>query len=396
MPDQILDGIQQQFASATAGWYASIFPYARKLFFALAVIELTWAATLWALERDDTTSVASAFLRKVVATAFFYAILLNAGSWIPATINSFAAIGASAGGLEELTPSGVLTQGINVAAKMLEPLGLLGFVTATIAAIIGGLSAIGVIVAYGVIAAQLLLTNVESYIVVGGGILMLGFAGARWTSEIASRYLSYAIAIGIKLFTLYLIIGIGNSLAPQWGALLASPDATLNPRVYFQILGGALAYMMLAWYIPSLGASLYSGTVALSVAELAHTGRSAGTFGAAAALGGLASGGATIESGRAIAEATRLGRASADAHGGGLYGAVTGTFDAAGALARESVRGAVPTLSGSHRRVSGRLAEERALRSARVAGYGRSDSSGPRDGRRGDETRTQRPWDAAR
>ena len=124
---------------------------------------------------------------------------------------------------------------------MLEPLGVLGFVTATIASIIGGLAALGVVFAFGIIAAQLLLTNVESYIVVGGGVLLLGFAGSRWTADIASRYLSYAVAIGIKLFSLYLIIGIGNSLAGQWGVLLASPDATLNPRIYFQILGGALA-----------------------------------------------------------------------------------------------------------------------------------------------------------
>ena len=102
---------------------------------------------------------------------------------------------------------------------MLEPLGVLGFVTATIASIIGGLAALGVVFGFGIIAAQLLLTNVESYIVVGGGVLLLGFAGSRWTTDIASRYLSYAVAIGIKLFSLYLIIGIGNSLAGQWGVL---------------------------------------------------------------------------------------------------------------------------------------------------------------------------------
>lgn len=72
---------------------------------------------------------------------------------------------------------------------MLEPLGVLGFVTATVASIIGGLAALGVVFAFGIIAAQLLLTNVESYIIIGGGGLLLGFAGSRWTTDIASRYL---------------------------------------------------------------------------------------------------------------------------------------------------------------------------------------------------------------
>lgn len=291
MPDAILDGIQQQFATATGGWYTAVFPYARKLFFALVLIELTWAAALWVLDRDDPASVVASFIKKIVAVAFFYAILLNAGAWLPAVINSFTGIGAAAAGIEELTPSGVLNQGVNLAAKMLEPLGLLGFLAATIASIIGGLAALGVVFAFGIIAAQLLLTNVESYIVVGGGVLLLGFAGSRWTADIASRYLSYAVAIGIKLFSLYLIIGIGNSLAGQWGELLLLPDATLNPRIYFQILGGALAYMMLAWYIPSLAASLYTGTVALSLAELAYTGRGVGAAASSVSTGAVATAG---------------------------------------------------------------------------------------------------------
>jgi type IV secretion system protein TrbL len=368
MQDAILDGIQNQFASATGGWHNTIFPYAQRLFFALVAIEITWAATLWVLNREDLDGVAISLLQKVIATGFFYAILLNAEFWIPAVLNSFIDAGAAASGLSELTPSGVLTQGINLAAKMLEPLGVLGFVTATIASIIGGLAALGVVFGFAIIAAQLLLTNVESYIVVGGGVLLLGFAGSRWTTEIASRYLSYAVAIGIKLFTLYLIIGIGNSLAGQWGVLLASPDATLNPRIYFQILGGALSYMMLAWYIPSLASSLYSGTVALSLAELAYTGRSVATAGAAAGVATLASGGAAAEGSRAVVEAAKFGGQVA-AERGGWAGAATGALSGAGLLAREGLRAAVPTLAPRRNSVANRIAETRAIQRPKLAGY---------------------------
>ncbi len=362
MEDAVLDGIQQQFANATGGWFETIFPFAQKLFFALVVIELTWAATLWVLDRDDPSSVIASLLKKVVAVGLFYAILLNADVWIPAVLNSFIGIGAAASGLAELTPSGVLSQGIDLAAKMLEPLGLLGFLSATIASIIGGLAALGVVFAFGIIAAQLLLTNVESYIVVGGGVLLLGFAGSRWTADVASRYLSYAVAIGIKLFSLYLIIGIGNSLASQWGELLLLPEATLNPRIYFQILGGALAYMMLAWYIPSLAASLYTGTVALSLAELAYTGRGVGMATAAAGAGVLATGATVGEGSRSVIEAARFGREAAVASGGGFRGLGAGVLSGAGALGREGVRAAVPTLAPRGNSSANRIAERRASR----------------------------------
>lgn len=362
MPDAILDGIQQRFATATGGSYTTIFPFTQKLFFVLVVIELTWAAALWVLDRDDPASVLASLTKKIVAVAFFYAILLNAGTWIPAVINSFTGIGAAAAGIDELTPSGVLTQGIDLAAKMLEPLGLLGFVSATIASIIGGLAALGVVFAFGIVAAQLLLTNVESYIVVGGGVLLLGFAGSRWTTDITSRYLSYAVAIRIKLFSLCLIIGIGNSLAGQWGELLSLPDATLNPRIYFQILGGALAYMMLAWYIPSLAASLYRGTIALSLAELAYTGRGVGMAAGAAGVGVLATGGALAEGSRSVVEAARFGRETAAASGGGFRGVGTGVLSGAGALGREGLRAAVPTLAPRGNSTANRIAERPASR----------------------------------
>jgi hypothetical protein len=157
--------------------------------------------------------------------------------------------------------------------------------------------------------------------------------------------------------------------------LLASPDATLNPRIYFQILGGALSYMMLAWYIPSLASSLYSGTVALSLAELAYTGRGVGTWAATASSGGLIAGAAAMEGSRAVVEATRLGRDTVASSGGGIYGVVTGALDGGGVLARESLRAAVPTLAGSKSRVSGRIAEERAIRTPKLAGYRHSDGA---------------------
>jgi type IV secretion system protein TrbL len=251
---------------------------------------------------------------------------------------------------------------------MLEPLGVLGFVTATIASIIGGLAALGVVFSFGIIAAQLLLTNVESYIVVGGGVLLLGFAGSRWTSDLSSRYLSYAVAIAVKLFTLYLIIGIGNSLAGQWGLLLSSPEATLNPRIYFQILGGALAYMMLAWYIPSLASSLYTGTVALSAAELAYMGRGVAAAGAAAGATAFVSGASALEGGRAVVEAAKFGGDVA-AERGGWAGMATGATAGVGALAREGFRAAVPTLASRGNSVANRIAETRAIRRPRLAGY---------------------------
>ena len=97
-----------------------------------------------------------------------------------------------------------------------------------------------VIVAYAIIAAQLLVALVESYIVIGGGILLLGFSGSRWTKFFSERYLSYVASVGVKLFVLYLIMGIGMSIAAG-GSLMAPADsgALKVTEVMYSPLGGA-------------------------------------------------------------------------------------------------------------------------------------------------------------
>jgi hypothetical protein len=52
------------------------------------------------------------------------------------------------------------------------------------------------------------------------GVLFLGFAGSRWTKFFTERYLSYIASIGVKLFVLYLIMGVGMSIAARWMPVL--------------------------------------------------------------------------------------------------------------------------------------------------------------------------------
>ena len=108
-----------QFATATGGWYTTVFPYARKLFFALVVIELTWAAALWVLDRDDPCVVATRFLKKIIATALLLRDSARTpASWIPAMHQQLHRYRSRRlRPISELTPSGVLSQGIDLAAR---------------------------------------------------------------------------------------------------------------------------------------------------------------------------------------------------------------------------------------------------------------------------------------
>ena len=56
-----------------------------------------------------------------------------------------------------------------------------------------------VLLAFTVTAAMLLFTLVESYLAVGGGIILLGFGGSRFTASAAEGYFPFVIRVGVRL-----------------------------------------------------------------------------------------------------------------------------------------------------------------------------------------------------
>ena len=60
----------------------------------------------------------------------------------------------------------------------------------------------------------------EAYIGVGGGVLILGFSGSRWTIKFAKGFLGWIVGIGTKLFFLYLLVGVGMTIIAGWNAAL--------------------------------------------------------------------------------------------------------------------------------------------------------------------------------
>ena len=90
----------------------------------------------------------ASLLRQVVAIGFFYALLLNGGTWVPAVIQSFSQAGATAAGLTDLSPTGVFDQGLALANKILNATSDLGLLDGFFASLIAGITAIVVVIAH--------------------------------------------------------------------------------------------------------------------------------------------------------------------------------------------------------------------------------------------------------
>src|SRR5512135_2344666 len=226
----MLTTLATQYQAASAGWMTAALAYALHLFYLLVAIEIPVSAIFYLFYKEGLADFLAALLIKLLALLFFWVLMQEAPTWIPAILQSFTQAGAGISGTPTLDPSSVFDQGVTVATAMLTSINNASIFSAFLLIVIAGLCAVGIVLAYAVIAAQLLITLVESYLVMGGGVLMLGFAGSRWTLIFTERYFGYVVSVGIKLFVLYLIIGLGSTLATQWAAVFTTAQQTFLPQ----------------------------------------------------------------------------------------------------------------------------------------------------------------------
>jgi type IV secretion system protein TrbL len=312
VPSQIMD----QFRSERAQWTANVFVYANTLFGILAVIEFAWSAAVMLLEKSDLQTWTSALIRKLMWIGAFYALLLNGRSWIPAIIDSFTQIGQSAAGLGAMSPSGVFMQGLSLAGALMDGASTSAFFTNPGTSLALAFAALLIVVSYTLITINFIVTFVESYLVVSVGFIFLGFGGSRWTAPYTERYIGLAVSIGVKIVLLYCLIAAGFDLSLGWLNEAQGIATAARPvMTAFDVMGGALIFMMCCWQIPKLFAAVIGGSPALTGGDLIAT---------TAAVGGVA-----LAGGRAAVAGVT-----------GLVGGISGTAAVAGSAASAGGAGA--------------------------------------------------------
>jgi type IV secretion system protein TrbL len=249
-PDGILDGVVRGYVDAGAGWLERLVPLAQRLFALLATLEFAVSGLFWALGREALDAVAAALVRKFMVLSFAFTLLWEFPVWLPAVTRGFEAAGQAGSGTSAVNPSQVFDYGMTIGANMLAGLHDYGILTHPAGILVGEAVVLIVLLAYCLIAVQLCLTLCEVAFVLTGGVLFLGFAGCRLTAPFAEGYLVYSFQTGIKVFLLYLLVGVGTGLSQQWAAinfsLQQNPQApTLAPQ--FAVATGALVLCILVW-----------------------------------------------------------------------------------------------------------------------------------------------------
>src|SRR5260370_5090579 len=264
----VLDGIANQYRDASRLWRPRLVPVAQQLFMVVASLEFAVSGAIWALRRDSLDDIAAKFLLKFPLVAFLLALITSFTTWIPPIVNGFAAAGERAiGSSATVSPSGILDIGRQTALTVLNALDLGAMLKNPAMALFGALAALIIALAYVVIAAQLVLVLIESYVVLGGGVLFLGFAAFRGTAAFAENLIAYTFGVGIKVFLLYLIVGLGSQIAKSWIPLIQSATFFGPTSPLLEVVRGAVLFAVLAVRVPHVVAHRLSGHASFGIAH---------------------------------------------------------------------------------------------------------------------------------
>lgn len=274
---------------------------AKRLFWSLATISLVWTMG-FQIVRQDIGEAMMELLRFIVVTGTFYWLLINAtehaggDGFVKRIVDSFYQMTNKddSGNAFRAGGNDAVMRGLNIFLKVIEDTssGDDG------ERILSGLIGVMILVALTLLGAQFLLALILAWLLGYGGIFLLGFGGARWTSQIAINYYKHVVALGIAILALNVIGSVSENVFGR-----VSPAFGVRTELTYGDLGTILAVsvlmLVLGLRVPQLLYTLVTGS---SLGFFAGT---AGMVGSAIATGG----------GAAIASASGRSRTS-DGTGG--------------------------------------------------------------------------------
>ena len=343
----MFDDIAAFYMQQAKAMQAVLEPFALRLFALLAVLSI--AAFFVKQVLSDEASVGSLvtrFTMEIMKLGFFLYIVTNGPQLLLQLIGLFIQSGAAVTGQGELSPSEIVILGFDACFRTFDAIGAMGWGDTAAFGLPLALAGMGILACFSIVGILYLVRVIELYLVMYGGVILLGFGGISFTRDIPKNYLSYMLSAGAQLFMLNVVIGLGLSLVESWPATLTldtTPDAVL--RQVLQLFVGSAVFAALSWSIPKVAASLVNGAVSLGASDAfapAAAAAAAVSRGAIVATGG-ASG--LVAATRGAVQATTAGASLAKEQGSsGLGAALKGFGHAAGATAEEARRAAEASL----------------------------------------------------
>ncbi|MCX4136519.1 P-type conjugative transfer protein TrbL, partial [Vibrio parahaemolyticus] len=190
-------------------------------------------------------------------------------------LNSMQEVASRLSGSDDkLSPSNIVELGLTLAHRVWESSS--GFDMGQF--IIIGLCGLIVLIVLALIAAQLTILLVGSYIILNGGVIVMGFLGSEWTRDHGMNYFTTVLGMSVQIFIMQLLVIIGNE---TFLSFINNPGA--GSADYLMMVVMSVIYYALVNTVPAMASSLTTGRFVFNTAGA--VGSAAGLLGAMAGIG---------------------------------------------------------------------------------------------------------------
>lgn len=350
----VTNQIQQQIMGS---WFKPIQQHAIHLFGILAALEMTWMAATWLLSKKMLEDMFPSLIKKIITLSFFLAILLHANTWLPDIFYSFLQIGDQVSGVN-ITPSSIANESYNAFMTIMG----LPYVSVThnaggaISSLWAGNvsqfeSDVGAAVKSAVIdanpfsqiaffvlafvvalsilylAIEFMMVQIEAFVVIGAGVIILGLTGLRFTTKYASGYMDYSITLGVRMMIITLLAGFFQTymLPDMQKALIDSGGAIQGPFIAMTI-GLIIAAMVKK--LPQIATSIMNGSSNMGSGDFTGPAKGAAITTAAVATGAVV-GASVVGAAGMTASAGEMGASVGGANAVSGAGSMSGSSAAA-------------------------------------------------------------------
>lgn len=279
----VFDTIINGFSGATSKWQGKFLPIAQYIFWTISLLEFTYQLAFKKLLPGEINKLWVFVVTRVVLITLMAQFVLNINVY-SGIIDWLIHLGALVGGVDLSTTGTTIKYSVselwgtlwNMWAPTLAVLVGAGTASSVALPALGGFLfniAFAILIVMLIMCSIVMLTLIEAYFVLFGGMFLMGFAGSSWTMNYWQKYLSYVAAVGVRLMFTSLVLGV---LSVQWTdtswlhpitktSLLTDPGDVLQNLI--SMLGVFFFDMIILITFPSKAAAMLNGAVNAGLGE---------------------------------------------------------------------------------------------------------------------------------
>ncbi|EKS1476032.1 P-type conjugative transfer protein TrbL [Campylobacter coli] len=269
------NGVLDLLQNGLESWIPLIKTACLWVFWTLVVIDLVWTFGLKALSGFEFGDFLATLIKKIMYIGIFL-FLFNTDQWLQILFNSFSQLATGVSNGIKITPSNIVTSGVEILLSIWEAAGL--NLAKTLFLLICGLI---ILIGFLLMAIDLLIVYLKFFLMNVIVFFALALGGLNHFKQIGLNPIMTAIKIGIELLMIQglmaLAINITNSAFKEIAQNLTI-DLTL------QILVIALIFCMITKMVPGIIEAVFNGSIGESAGASAGF-RAVATMAAGAVTG---------------------------------------------------------------------------------------------------------------